>query len=307
MNSMEPQEYSEVYGRLEQAEARIEELERQVFLLGDFVAGLTGGLRFVNSGRPDAGNKFETVLAVVTGKVTSEGRFNILNIHGTAFSIGGGLLLTANHVVELAEDVIQQDKDNLFALARFSSTARGLAAVTCNVVERWPDIDVCVIGSTLLTDPENLMWAQQVLPVFSPVRALGYPGAADLQQDFVVVSVRGFSGTIVNGGLQRQLPGQPLGYELTFSAPKGLSGGPLLQVNGAVAGMILGNSRIVLDSQEVNEERILDERTQTVKIFESKDFMNLGIAIAAPVLLELPLPSGKKIRQHLANSGIDVG
>jgi hypothetical protein len=64
------------------------------------------------------------------------------------------------------------------------------------------------------------------LGLLAPVSAVGFPLAMDAE--YVSVTPRAFAGFVVARRDLRQFSAQPTGYEVSFFAPQGLSGAPLV-------------------------------------------------------------------------------
>jgi hypothetical protein len=77
-----------------------------------------------------------------------------------------------------------------------------------------------------------------MLPTLTPVAALGFPFGYDPER--LAVTSRGFAGNIVGSYRHTGFPGHPHVYELSFAAPRGLSGGPLLRGESGLSRVAAG-------------------------------------------------------------------
>ncbi len=88
-------------------------------------------------------------------------------------------------------------------------------------------IDLALIQCDSLQELHSLpLDFDRTLGILSPVSAVGFPLAMD--GEFVTIVPRGFAGHVVTRRQLFQLPGHPPGYEVSFFAPPGLSGAPLV-------------------------------------------------------------------------------
>lgn len=93
-------------------------------------------------------------------------------------------------------------------------------------------------------------------------------------------------------------------YELSFAAPRGLSGAPLLNTRGTVFlhGVVIGNSQSRVPVFR-SEERVSDGSSAT--IVEQYEALTLGIAVeASTILTQTSKLLGKSVREHLADHGL---
>jgi hypothetical protein len=144
-------------------------------------------------------------------------------IYGTAFPVGDGLFVTADHVVKDAA------ADGALALSVLSGAGRMIQPFLADYIERVAGIDLAVIKCAALRHLNCVsVDFDRPLGLLAPVSAVGFPLALDPQ--FVTVSPRAFGGVVVTRRRLFHLPGQPPGYEVSFFAPQGLSGAPLVSV-----------------------------------------------------------------------------
>lgn len=197
-------------------------------------------------------NPHNVNLAVLEGQGDrAEDVFNLDRgeFHGTAFCVAPHLFLTAAHVYEAASARGAQ-----VAVARL--TPGRVQVQTVRNVDVFPDVDVA-----LLQCPN--LWAE-ILPFnFNPlyyltdVAAMGFAFGLELagiEGEPHVHQLRAFKGHVVTRRGLTHLNGVPPGYELSFDAPPGLSGAPLLLPQGdnpLVTGMILEHHKAELDDRSM--------------------------------------------------------
>jgi hypothetical protein len=134
-------------------------------------------------------------------------------------------------------------------------------------------------------------------------RTIGYAyGLQEVDGEKTIVT-RAFQGRLV----ARVNRFKPLGhrgdvfpvYEMSFAAPRGLSGSPLLSAQGSIVvhGLMIGNSdsrMLVFASQETVQE---SRETTRVEHYES---LSLGIATQGPFIMSLESRLlGTTIERHL--------
>lgn len=196
-------------------------------------------------------------------------------IHGTCFYIGNSYFLTALHVAEYAK--ASEDRKIGF----FSQTLNGCVNMSSyEVVEEFPESDIALIKSEEILKydkkPKAFKWSGKELLIFEEVRSMGYPHGFDSTRGMSIG--RGFSGTILSEIPFERDNKKATCYELSFQAPRGLSGGLLLDKSYNVHGIVIGNSE-----KEINvffdETTIFsgDQKTIKTEIANQKTF--IGIAI----------------------------
>lgn len=251
----------------------------------------------------DMTSGYSMILQVMPAKVLNDGRFLIsASITGTCFSIGGPYMLTAGHVAATkstsesdALAVGIQGPDGFFKAAKVIDAELlpcDLGLLRVEFVfpesERWF---------------HRFKWSERPLQPLETVRSAGYAYGMHIVEEQQSVVVRAFQGYIVSG-LNNFKPlgmkGHPFNvYELSFMAPRGLSGAPLLNAHGTVVvhGVVIGNSEsrmVVFRSQEQEAE---NGKTTS---FEQYEALTLGIAVQAEeVLQQSSILLGMSIRKHL--------
>ncbi len=141
-------------------------------------------------------------------------------IYGTAFPVLPGLFATAGHV---ATDVRADGPPGLVQITEH----REIRASEITGFEVFDGIDLALLVCPGLANlvPMPLEFDRE-LTLLDPAYAIGYPFALD--PEWVTVVPRGFRGYVVTRRELYQLAGQPAGYELSFHAPQGLSGAPVV-------------------------------------------------------------------------------
>jgi S1-C subfamily serine protease len=233
---------------------------------------------------------YDFVFPVFGGTQREGGFFVPTQLFGTAFSIGGGLFLTAGHVLRGASDEIEARVGN--------NEDRNWKSYEVTDSEILPSLDVAIIQCRVPIR-SALMWHKGELPMLSPVQSTGYPYGMDPER--ASIDVRAFAGYVVTGRTHHLLSQGPRAYELSFACPRGLSGAPLFTDRALVCGMVTGNYRTqmaILTDREVTDDG------KTV-ITETYEMLHFGIALQSDSLIGLTsrlLPDG--LARHLVNNGL---
>lgn len=228
----------------------------------------------------------------VVGGVQDGDQVNIRAVHGTAFSVGGDVFLTASHVMPYA-------REHPWAGLEIRNEGEHSGAVPVIEVDDHPEYDVCLIRARV-PDPMVLRWTVGPLPMGAGVRACGYPYSVDA--DLGRLTVRTFMGGIVSaGGRWQRLTAKPDVYELQFPCPRGLSGAPLL-LNApefaVVAGVVIGSRATQV---QVLTERDTTEDGKGNVVVEKFDTLHLGIAVDSRAILGIESALvGGTLEKHLA-------
>jgi hypothetical protein len=244
-----------------------------------------------------SGNILRAALPVTTGERRyTPGTFTLKQVYGTAFPIGGGLVLTADHVVTNAE---ASGHEMLVG----SLHRNKMLSHDTRVHARWPEIDIAVLAVDELDDLAPLTWTADTLRTLDAVRALGF--AFGFEPDTGSVVARGFAGWIAAVRPFFNFPARPPAYELGFATPSGLSGSALLRYDAPiVCGCVIGNRTTDMNVLRHVEIVIEDDGThRTAERSEHHDYLHLGIAIRSEALLPLRLPSGRTIAEHVQEHG----
>jgi len=139
-------------------------------------------------------------------------------VYGTAFPLAPGLFATAAHAIEAAA------ADGTPGLSDVSNADDPMVHYAVKSYELVKAIDLAILEAPSLANlPAFPIDFDRKLEFLANASALGFPLAMDAE--FVTCIPRAFGGHVVRRRELYQLPGQPPGYELSFPAPEGLSGG----------------------------------------------------------------------------------
>jgi hypothetical protein len=141
-------------------------------------------------------------------------------------------------------------------------------------------------------------WFTGEAPLGTYVYVGGYPYSLDLEQ--LQLYVRAYRGHVVASRALFQLPGHPAGYELSFSAPRGLSGAPVFAAgdNPLVIGLIVQNAR---SGMLVHSDSERDTTTGKELLVERYEWLTFGVAVATRTIMDVHSRLvGGQISTHLA-------
>ncbi len=235
----------------------------------------------------------EMFACVVGGNKTA-----VTTVYGTAFMLGGGIFMTAAHVLKGAK------ARQSYCLGFGGGTERLQIAdiVEVEYVDQY-DVAFGSIGEDIPSFV-SLPWRLGWLNHLDDVETGGFPHAFDAKAYFIVA--RAFKGYVVS---RRDNYGCPLFqgpaavYEVSFPAPVGLSGAPLLWEFGgikSVVGMIVGSGNFEMTVFE--EERVEGD---TKEWYSVKHGLHLGIALTADCLAAMPSKLlGMTLRQYLERQSL---
>lgn len=214
---------------------------------------------------------------------------------GTAFPIGGQYFLTAGHVVRAAREFPIATLGFISVDAGRGATASRSALIAETEIIESLDLAVVACGDGPWIAPA---WASTEVPLLTLVMCPGYPFALHAEHEWMYL--RAYRGHIVAGRPIFQLSARPAGYELSFSAPRGLSGAALLIESDApvVVGCIIGNERSGMLVHSEREREIEGERERIVEQYE---WLNYGVAVSSIAILDAESKLlGSRIRDHVA-------
>jgi hypothetical protein len=228
----------------------------------------------------------KTVSPVLVGRRGERGEFNVLgDILGTCFSIGGGFCITAGHVVrELkarsieATPLIATPNDNAwaaFAIQESEVLGADIGILKC------PAINELIPA---------LKWDVENIKVLAGVQSFGYAYGTHIVDRERMMIARAFKGEVVCTFPRFK----PVGFEgaafsvheLSFQAPLGLSGAPLLRegASGIVKGVVIGNSQSEMILSFETEKESDGEQSHSVERVER---LTLGIAVRSIEIVAL--------------------
>jgi hypothetical protein len=192
----------------------------------------------------------------------------IEEIYGTAFSINNGYYLTAGHTIKN----IKAD-GRIPGLAYCPSTEYFTSEI--KDIEFHNNFDICIIKSEIPIS-KCFKWEENDLKYLANILSAGFPYALDTEKN--VINLRAFKGYIVSRSPFSVLKNKQQIYELSFQAPRGLSGSPIIYTSSLkIAGIIIGNisTKMLIFSEE---EVLNSEEKKTIERYELLQF---GIAIRA--------------------------
>ena len=141
-------------------------------------------------------------------------------VYGTTFPILPGVFVTAGHVITDAS------ADGIPAIGRMAPDGGvRISQITDHEVFTPLDLALLICPGLEELTPMPLEFDHR-LAFYDPAYSLGFPCGVD--PEWVTLVPRGFRGYVVTRRELYQLPGQPPGYEVSFAAPRGLSGAPLV-------------------------------------------------------------------------------
>ena len=255
---------------------------------------------------------YSAVLPVFRGKL-SDGRVDVGQIEGTCFSIGKNHMLTAGHVAKT-----DPGKGEKLFIGLSDPKAGGLEAAKVIETELLPGD--CAILKVEFPSKESQKWVTELdwhpvpLAYFDHVESLGFPYGIHAVEERRYVISRTFRGHIVSilneftpiGSYEKSFPV----YEVSFGAPRGLSGAPLLTgldkssgYEWSAVGLIIGNSKSgmkVIESEEYSK----DSAGET-KVSEVYEYLSLGIAVQANHIFEINSRIlGSSIKNYLSANNL---
>jgi len=252
----------------------------------------------------------QMVCPVLMGKPDAAGPYKVNgNVLGTCFSVGGGFCLTAGHVVSELE---ARPNDTTALIAVPQDEAWSAVPVSGSEIL---DADIGVlkysVAGSSLNDMPVLAWNLENLPVLAPVRTVGYPYGLYMVDDERSIVARAFSGEVACT-LPRFRPPGFRGpafsvHELSFAAPCGLSGAPLLTACDppTVKGIVIGNSSSEMRVAFETETDADDADEQSSHTVERVERLSLGIAVRAVHIASLDSSLlGRTVAEHLRGSNL---
>jgi hypothetical protein len=175
-------------------------------------------------------------------------------IIGTCFYIGNQFMMTAGHVLEILNNLLE-DKNFHSIVCLYSPETGGYMGFSIMEVERI-SYDIGIMKVLALEESDErltkLSWLKSTLnEALIDVGAFGFPyGIVNVHNEIPEFVQRAFKGYIVSYMRYFSIPGSsgemfPV-YELSFQAPEGLSGSPLITLGPfpRVIGVIIGNNEI---------------------------------------------------------------
>lgn len=272
----------------------------------------------------------ESIAGVVAGNMNvATQNFKIDNIiYGTATRLNANYFVTAKHVVDHS---CADNKEMRLLVPNYKNDV--YETWQCKIIETFTDIDLallqCDYELEIKTDkiPKNSVLSKFnfdlpdsncKLNMFDNVASIGYPfGASFTTTGDLHFVARGYKGHIVAN--YKTFVGQlPLVqddiwiYELSYSAPKGLSGGPLyvfLNNRTVLYGVVVANSYSELVSSLREKEESKETETETdhsYALIQQKEivhteYLSHGIAVDIHELLQKTV-DGKTVRDLIVTA-----
>jgi hypothetical protein len=231
-------------------------------------------------------------------------------VAGTCFLLGGPFYLTAGHVVT------RRDDDDYRATVGFlKSRSDNWHAADVVDVELLPDdlaiIQLATKGESAADAELAFPWVDGTLGPLTDVWTVGYAYGLHTVRDRPMVLQRAFRGHIVADPAEFEIPARSrdpfAAYELSFQAPRGLSGAPLLMGFGehisdqSIVGVVVGNSSSQMLVYAEEDVDVTGTRTVIVQHWER---LNLGLAVQGQSILERHSQLlGQSIREFLSARG----
>lgn len=219
----------------------------------------------INKNQPTA---YDTVFPVFGGKINENGHFEPLEIYGTAFYINNNFFLTCAHTIENANSI------GIIAIG--ADDGNGVMTYTrVRNFETFKKNDSGLIQAHIPRAKAN-PWLNQKLAMLNNVFSIGYPYGFDNEYDEILI--RAFKGHIMLVGYNNDFSKSPH-YELSYSIPRGLSGGPLIFVYqniGMICGMTIGNKITDMIVDSFKEEQ---QDGGKITIYERTESLHRGIAM----------------------------
>lgn len=228
---------------------------------------------------------------------------------GTCFSIGGWLMLTAGHVA--AE--IEASPNSLVVVGVMDAEERMIGAKVTDTERLSGDVGLLRVNPTHIRGAEQCVatfrWKPELLEQLSPVKTVGYAMGHYVLEGELRVMPRAFQGYVVARNPRFRpvgMTGEPFCvYELSFPAPVGLSGAPLMAGRDSstrVAGVVIGNAETELVVYRWREE---EREGNVARSVEQNEFLKLGVAVAAEEILKMESRlAGSTIEAHLEKSNL---
>jgi hypothetical protein len=227
------------------------------------------------------------VCPVILGNRLDETSTSVKQILGTAFALGDNFYLTAGHCLP------ERKENEVFGLGYPLPESHGLGIVLVRQAEYFESHDLALLEAAMpvpFIKPQ--VWSFGNMNVLTEVWTAGYPHGLDSSiAEMGFVAQRAFKGHTVSHLPHKRLPdGSFLDvYELSFMAPKGISGAPLFLQSPEwfVVGVVLGMKQT--DTNVVREIEATDEG-KTVEFHWYVQRMTYGFAVTSKSLA--PLHSG---------------
>jgi len=232
-------------------------------------------------------------------------------VRGTCFAIGGDYCLTAGHVVE----ALAGCPPDLGPVIAFRHQGRWATAEIRTTELLTADVGLvrfAFMDSKDMPRPVVLPWRLQMVPLLTTVKTIGYPYGLSYADGEVRFTTRAFLGHVVSTRVKYKpvgYQGNPFcAYELSYVAPEGLSGAPLLcgDEPTVVIGLVIGNneSKILFHQDSYVEKESEGEEAKTT-VHEHYRYHHLGVSVMSSEIANTRSELlGKSIGEHLKEHGL---
>lgn len=212
------------------------------------------------------------VFPIIGGKNrTKQNDFKLIEpdvVYGSAFYLKNNVFITAGHVLKGISN-----NNQIMGIGYCVDEIYSFYEI--NEFEIIEDYDLGIFKVESPID-KYIKWYNEELYMLDDIFCHGYPYALDLEKS--LLHIRSFKGYIVSRQTSNHLKVNSRIYELSFDAPRGLSGAPLFfvyQNKLRIAGIIQGNKST--DMLVFTDKEIISSNKET--IIERYETLNLGIAI----------------------------
>lgn len=252
----------------------------------------------------------DIVIPIFTGPIEDE-KFDIKINYGTAFPIAPNVFVTANHSVS-------NPPAGQYIVLGYELEGGRIGVTAIKALDRFDYLDIAIV-ETYQSIPNTTLykWYDGVVPMVTDVMTVGYAYSLNNFKEFNTFSQKAFKGYVVGIIPFRFFDQQNKfsAYELSFQAPKGQSGAPVLIrdlhskiPNGTIIGVIIGSKRESIefgDMVETHTETI--EKGREIEIVRTIEATHFGVAVQSAEIL--PLYSeilGRTVREYLQEKDLIV-
>jgi hypothetical protein len=239
------------------------------------------------------------VCPILFGNRLAPKTVDIKQVYGTAFYIGNNLFLTAGHCLSSVEE-------NQFLGVGYPQPPRtDLGLIPFKHAETFEDHDVGLVETVQeVPHVEAQKWSLDIATALHDVWTAGYPHALDIS-DMGYVAQRAFKGHTVSHIPFKRLKegGFVDAYELSFMAPKGISGAPLISSESAsILGLMIGMKETGMD---VCREFEATDDGKTAEYVWYRQMMQYGVAITSRAIAKIHSEKlGMTIGTYLRQEGL---
>jgi hypothetical protein len=209
----------------------------------------------------------------------NEEKGQVRQVYGTAFKLLQNTFMTTGHSVEAAQS------ERPFGIGTPLEVRGRVWIMPATAAEIIPEYD---LGLIRVDEPDDsrinaLPWTMTAIGGGDYVMSGGYAMGLDLAEH--TLTCRSFRGNVVADLYKvTLLAGNPVYYELSFAAPVGLSGAPVMDINRNVVGYIIGNRQSGMEtivSREVSSDGAKEET------FTRWEGISYGLAVSCHSLKDV--------------------